>query len=80
MCDVCIGRVWGIPMQSDTVRGHITIYLTEILWGRGLCGGGERQEVGSDTPHVVESTARHQVVQYALTGLGCGGTLLGCCR
>ena len=43
-------------------------------------GVGEGHKVGSDTPHVVESNARHQVAQYSLTGLRCGGTLFGCCR
>ena len=46
MCDVPIGRVWGIPLQSNTGSSHKTVYLTEVLWWRGLCeheggaGGG----------------------------------------
>ena len=29
--DVPIGRVWGIPLQSNTGRGHRTAYLTEVV-------------------------------------------------
>ena len=61
MCDVPIGTVRGIPLQSNTGSGHRTVYLTEVLWWRGLCGheGGARGGV----THLLEEepTAGHQL-------------------
>ena len=61
MCDVPIGRVWGIPLQSNTGSSHRTVYLTEVKWGRGLCGheGG----AGGGVTHLLEEepTAGHQL-------------------
>ena len=61
MCDVPIGRVWGIPLQSNTGSGHRTVYLTEVQWGRGFCGheGG----AGGGVTHLLEEepTAGHQL-------------------
>ena len=61
MCDVPIGTVWGIPLQSNTGSGHRTVYLTEVQWRRGFCGheGG----AGGGVTHLLEEepTAEHQL-------------------
>ena len=61
MCDVPIGRVWGIPLQSNTGSGHRTVYLTKVLWWRGFCG--HERGAGGGVTHLLEEepTAGHQL-------------------
>ncbi len=67
MFDVPIGTVRGIPLQSNTESSHITVYLTEVLWGRGLCGheGG----AGGGVTHLLEeepTAGHHRAYMHSL--------------